>query len=299
MAEAISRENQAAGGETAVVHATQEQYHRFDLSQRIEHGVLILSFTILGITGIPQMYPDSLVGNWILTALGGIQTNRIIHRVAAAILIVLSIYHAGSVAYRLLVQRVQWTMLPTWKDVQDGVQSLGHNLGLIKNPPAMPRYDFAEKMEYWAVIWGTVIMILTGFMLWNPIATTNFLPGQFVPVAKAAHGGEALLAVLAIVTWHLYHVHVKSFNKSMFTGYLDAEAMEEEHALELAEIENGPPPVPTPPEVLRRRKAIFFPIATVITLLLLAGLFWFLTFEQTAITTVPRQAVETVVPAGN
>ncbi|MCZ7666212.1 MAG: hypothetical protein M5U34_02700 [Chloroflexi bacterium] len=60
----------------------------------------------------------------------------------------------------------------------------------------------AKKIEYWAVIWGTAVMILTGFTLWNPIAITQFLPGQFIPAAKTAHSAEALLAVLSIVVWH-------------------------------------------------------------------------------------------------
>ncbi len=297
MAEAVTSEAQAAASEPIHVKATQTKYLRFDRSQRVEHAVLIVSFTILGLTGIPQMYPDSWLGNMMITAMGGIESTRIIHRASAIILIVLSIYHAGSVAYRVLVRRVDFSMLPGWKDVQDGFQQLGYNVGVAKQPPAMPRYTFAEKMEYWAVIWGTVIMIITGFMLWNPIATTSFLPGQFVPVAKAAHGGEARLAILAIVTWHLYHVHIKSFNKSMFTGYLDHEAMEEEHPLELAQIENGPSGEDIPPEVTRRRLLFFVPVVSLITLVMLVGLDRFVTFEETAITTVPRQDIEVFVPA--
>ena len=87
-------------------------------------------------------------------------------------------------------------------------------------PPQEARYTFGEKVEYWSVVWGTVIMAVTGFMMWNPISTLRFLPGEAIPAAKAAHGGEAVLAVLAIIIWHFYHVHIKTFNKSMFTGKL-------------------------------------------------------------------------------
>ncbi len=82
-------------------------------------------------------------------------------------------------------------------------------------------------------------MIITGFMMWNPIATARFLPGDFIPAAKAAHGGEALLAVLAIIVWHMYGVHIKHFNKSMFTGKISEEEMLDEHPLELADIKAG------------------------------------------------------------
>ena len=137
---------------------------------------------------------------FMIDAMGGIEMVRIIHRTSAVLLIVGTIYHFVAVAYRLYVRRVAMTMLPGLQDVKDGLQALGHNVGLVKTAPRMGRYNFGEKVEYWAVIWGTVVMVLTGFMLWNPIATTSFLPGQFIPAAKAAHGGEALLAVLSIIT---------------------------------------------------------------------------------------------------
>jgi cytochrome b subunit of formate dehydrogenase len=271
-------------------------YIRFSLAQRIEHGFLLASFTILSVTGLPQMFAMTLWGSWMIWAMGGIEMVRIIHRASAVVLMLATIYHGGVVTYRVFVQRVRMTMLPGWDDVVHGLQALGYNLGLVKSRPAMGRYNFGEKVEYWAVIWGTVIMVITGFMLWNPIATTNFLPGEFIPAAKAAHGGEALLAVLSIVTWHMYHVHVRTFNKSMFTGRISRHEMEEEHALELAEIEAGITDPPVPVEVMQRRRRLFYPVAAVISITLLTGLYFFVTYEQTAITTIPRQA-ERVVPS--
>ena len=209
---------------------------------------------------------------------------------------VLTVYHFLAVAYRIWVKRSRLSMLPTPKDLKDGFQALGHNVGVASEAPRMGRYTFGEKIEYWAVIWGTLVMILTGFLLWNPIAATNFLPGQSIPAAKAAHGGEALLAVLSIVTWHLYHVHIKFFNRSMFTGELDAHEMEEEHALELEAIESGTDQRPVDPEQVRRRKMIFYPIAAVAGLLMLFGVYYFVSFEQTAIETVPRQSAPIASP---
>lgn len=273
-----------------------ERYLRFDKGQRIEHALLILSFTILAITGLPQKYPDTGWGQWTIWLLGGIESTRLIHHTAAIVLILGSIYHLASVGYRLLVRRVQMSMLPGWKDVVDAVQTLGYNLRLLKEPPQMGRYTFGEKVEYWAVVWGTVIMILTGFVLWNPIATSRMLPGAFIPAAKAAHGGEALLAVLSIITWHLYNVHVKQFNKSMFSGWLSRHEMEEEHPLELAAQETmGEIPVNT--DTIRRRQRIYLPVAILFSLALLVSVYFFVTFETTAITTVPRQTVEVFTPA--
>ncbi len=276
--------------------ARHESYVRFRLSDRIEHFILLTSFTILGVTGIPQMFANTGWGVTLINLMGGIEFIRIVHRVAAVVLMLETIYHGGVVTYKVFVQRVRLTMMPGWKDVTDAIQSLTYNLGFTKEPPRMGRYNFGEKAEYWAVIWGTLVMVATGFMLWNPIATTNFLPGVVVPAAKAAHGGEGLLAVLSIIVWHMYHVHVKSFNRSMFTGRISRHDMEEEHALELAEIEAGVADRPVDPVSVRRRRLIFLPVAAVISVTLLTGLYFFVTYEETAITTVPRQPVEILVP---
>jgi cytochrome b subunit of formate dehydrogenase/mono/diheme cytochrome c family protein len=266
-----------------------QTYLRFTAGQRIEHIVLILSFSLLALTGLPQKYPLAAISQGIVAMLGGIEMVRIIHRVSAVIFLVQSIYHLVMIGYKLYVQRLGATMIPTIQDGKDAIQSFGYNLGLFKSPPKLPRYNFTEKAEYWAMAWGLILMAVTGFMLWNPIATTNILPGEFIPAAKVAHGGEAVLAVLAIILWHFYHVHIRRFNKSMWTGHLDREEMEEEHGAELEQIEAGLLPVPPPPDVVRRRTMFFAPVAGVLSLLLLYGVYQFVTLEQTAITTLPPQ----------
>jgi mono/diheme cytochrome c family protein len=130
-------------------------------------------------------------------------------------------------------------------------------------------------------------MVVTGFMMWNPIATTRFLPGEFVPAAKAAHGGEALLAVLAVIVWHMYHVHLRTLNKSMFTGRITEKEMIEDHPLELADLKAGVAGRPVQPDVLARRRWIFVPVYSLLAAAMLVGIYFFVTLEQTAITTLP------------
>lgn len=273
-----------------------KSYARFTRAQRLEHAILLLTFTTLSITGLPQKYPDTVWGSWMIQAMGGIEFTRVIHHACAVLLIAASAYHLGVIVYRIWVRRVRLTMLPSWQDVIDAVQTLAYNVRFLKNPPRMGRFTFGEKVEYWAVIWGTAIMILTGFMLWNPIATTNIFPGQFIPAAKAAHGGEALLAVLSIITWHFYNVHLKHFNKSMFTGKITHHEMVEEHPRELAEIEAGEAALEPDPVRVKQRQRIFYPIAAILSVAVLVGLYIFVTYEETAITTVPRQEIEIFVP---
>lgn len=264
---------------------------RFSSVQRFEHMILLVTFTGLALTGLPQRYADQGWAQALIFVLGGIEGTRIIHRVLATILMAESIFHGGILSYKLYVLGQQASMIPGMRDLNDVVQWVLFNLGLRREHPHLPRYNFGEKAEYLAVVWGTVVMIITGFIMWNPIASAAIMPGQFIPAARAAHSAEALLAVLSILIWHMYNVHIRRFNKSMFTGRLSYEAMEEEHKEELEAIERGEIPEAPPKEIIIRRQLFFIPYAIMVTMILTAALVYFITFEETALTTLAERQV--------
>jgi cytochrome b subunit of formate dehydrogenase len=267
--------------------AKPRRYLRFPAAYRVEHWWLAASFTTLAVTGLVQKYAGAGIATAVVGLLGGVETVRVIHRVAAVALMLEVVYHLGAVAYRLFVRHARPAMLPGLDDVRAALQAFRHNLGLAKRRPQQGRYTFEEKFEYWSVVWGTLVMAVTGFMMWNPIAATRVLPGQVVPAAKAAHGGEALLAVLAILVWHMYHVVLRHLNRSMFDGHLTEDEMVEEHPLELADLKAGLATRPVDPARQKRRARVFFPVYGVIAAALLFGIYRFVTFEHTAIDTLP------------
>lgn len=264
-----------------------QTYLRFPIARRIEHWVMMLSFTLLGLTGLPQRFPDAGLSQAILGALGGIESLRNIHHTAAIVMMLGTAWHILVMGYSVFVMRDQMSMLPTLQDAKDALQALLYNIGIAKTYPQMGRYTFEEKMEYWAFVWGAFVMGATGFVMWNPITATQYLPGEFVPAAKAAHGNEAVLAVLAIIIWHMYGVHIKRFNKAMFNGKMTEEEMLHEHPLELADIKAGISDRRPDAATLRKRKMIYYPIAAVVTLGMLAGIFGFINAEETALETIP------------
>lgn len=267
--------------------AEQHRVLRFGWIERAEHWVTMLSFTVLAVTGLVQKYATAQISVALVALLGGPEIVRIIHRVAAFALMLEAVFHVGYVGYKVYVLRVPMTMLPGLSDVRAAWGVFLYNLGLRDERPQQGRYTFEEKFEYWALIWGTIIMGVTGFLMWNPITASRILPAEFIPAAKAAHGGEAVLAVLAILIWHVYHVHLRHFNRSMFTGYLEEEEMLEEHPLELAQLKAGAAHRPPDPQTLRRRKRTFFAVYSVVAAVMLAGVAWFVAGEETAIETVP------------
>ena len=268
----------------------QKEYLRFSAAQRLEHWAQMLSFTTLGLTGLPQKFAGEGWAETMIGWMGGIENVRTIHHIAAIVLSLACIYHVIALAYKVLVLRVRWTMFPRLDDLLDALDQIRYNLGLTKELPKFDRFSFGEKFEYWAFVWGAIVMSATGFMMWNPINTARFLPGDLIPAAKAAHGGEALLAVLAIVIWHFYNVHIKMFSKAMFTGKLNEHEMLHEHGLELERINAGKMDPRPAPELVKNRERWFIPVAAVLSVGLLVGLYFFTNYEHTAITTLPKRA---------
>lgn len=267
--------------------AEQARYPRFSVLYRIEHWVLTISFSLLAVTGLVQIYFATDLAQAIVGGLGGIEFVRLLHRIAAVVLMLETILHLGHVGYRVFVLRTPMSMLPGVQDLRNAIQAVAYNLGLRKERPQQGFYTLEEKLEYWAVVWGTIVMGITGFILWNPIATTRILPGVVVPAAVVAHGLEATLAVLAIIVWHVYHVHLRHFNKSIVTGYLTEEEMEDEHPAALARIKAGRTPRRSSPEVEARRRQVFVPAFAVAAVVMLAAVYFFVAYEETAIATLP------------
>jgi len=230
-AEAASRFVTKQGGKRYVI--------RFSRGQQIEHYILLISFTLLGITGVSQTFSNTFLGNFILMVLGGIDSTRQIHHFSAFIFGILSINHVLFFVFQYFVDRRNPKMLPTWSDLKHVTQMLKFNLGKSHIRPRFDRYTFEEKAEYWALIWGTVIMGLTGLLQWFPVLSTYYLPGWAIPVAREIHKWEAILAILAILTWHIYHTVLKKLNTSIFTGLMSIVDMQEEHPLELLYLERA------------------------------------------------------------
>ena len=258
-------------------------YVRFDIVQRVQHFLFLISFTLLGLTGLPQKYSTSPISVAFFDAIGGIEVARAIHHTSAIVMMIVSVFHVLELLYRVFVLRTPISMIPWISDAIHVYEDVLYYLGFRERKAYYGRYSYAEKMEYLALVWGTVVMGVTGFMMWNPISTIRFLPGEFVPASKAAHGGEAVLAVLAIIIWHFYHVHIKEFNKSMFIGTLTHEEMEHEHPAELAALESGKHAAPIPPDVLRKRQTLYVPVAIAILVAFSYGFYIFIGYETTAI----------------
>lgn len=213
-------------------------YERFNLNERIQHIVLFSTFLILMITGFSLMFPYSVWTVITIRLLGGFYLRGIIHRIAAVIFILLCLYHFLAIIFTKRGRYEAKELLPGIKDLNDLINMFRYFLGLKKDKPKFGRFSYIEKSEYWALVWGSVIMILTGILLWAMPQTIGNLTKLAFDIAKVIHGYEAILAGLALLVWHFYHVHLnpEDFpfkNTIWINGKISKEKMEKEHPLEL------------------------------------------------------------------
>ncbi|MEW6401401.1 MAG: hypothetical protein AB1649_06345 [Chloroflexota bacterium] len=231
------REARALADRMQVLPDGSRVFVRFMPRQRLQHQILIGSFTALGLTGLLQSFSRVVLISWIINSLlGGIETLRTIHHLAAIIFGLQAFFHAGEILYLWTVKRERGSMWPAWSDLTGLIGMIKFNLNRAKERPLFDRFSIEEKVEYWAMLWGTVIMGITGLFQWLPLFITSILPGITVPIARTIHAWEAILAVLSILIWHVYHTVIKENNQSIFTGVMTEEEMQELHTLEYRRI---------------------------------------------------------------
>jgi cytochrome b subunit of formate dehydrogenase len=202
------------------VVAAQVRMFRFE---RIQHGLLVLSFAVLVWSGFALKYPNQWWVTPLMAREFGWTVREIVHRVAGVVLIGVAVIHVVSLLASPSL-RVHWkSLLPTANDIREGVAAFAYNLALRRHKPAISHHSYIEKVEYWAVLWGVAVMALTGILLWAHTYILAWLPAIVLNVVGSIHFYEAVLATLAIVVWHFYRVifdpDVYPVDPSWLTGY--------------------------------------------------------------------------------
>ncbi len=229
-------------GETGPVKpeslSSQEAVRRFDVHQRVQHLVMMVTFVVLVATGMPLKFSGWATSQWWIGFWGGVENTRTVHRIAGWTMLADCLYHLVYIAYGTFVAKKPFPvqMVPTLKDFFDFFQEVRYYLGLAKERPQYGRFNWREKFDYFAIFWGMPVFGASALILMYPVFFTNFLPGWIVPAALVAHGDEAVLAAAWIVLVHLFFNHaapgIFPLNSSIFTGKVPRERYRKEHALE-------------------------------------------------------------------
>jgi cytochrome b subunit of formate dehydrogenase len=174
--------------------------------ERLQHGLLVVSFTVLVWTGFALKYPDAWWARPLVMWEANWPVRGTIHRIAAVIMMAVGVGHVISLGMSRRLRGHWLELIPRGTDAVEALQMLFYNLGLREKKPHVSAHSYVEKAEYWAVVWGVFIMGLTGLALWFHRYTLAWLPKEWLDVATSVHFYEAVLASLAIVIWHFYTV---------------------------------------------------------------------------------------------
>ena len=238
-----------------------EVFLRMNFAERLQHILLIISFLTLVLTGLPLLFYELKIFKSVFATARAFQLRGFLHRAAAVILIIDSVWHVGYTAFTVRGRRNFKELLPRWKDMRDAVQQFGYNLGLtrflyrrgigkkffVRRPfwlfekePEYGRYNFIEKFEYLSVVWGSLIMIVSGFFMWKVELSLRLFPLWVHDILVIVHGYEAMLAFLAIIIWHMYNVHLNPevfpMSKVWLNGKITGHELRTLHSLEYKQI---------------------------------------------------------------
>lgn len=216
-------------------------YLRMTVHERLQHAVLVISFVLLVLTGFMLRYPEA----WWVNAIQHLSARAfewrgIVHRIAGVVMLLGGIWHCSYLAFTEPGRKLLWDLLPRWRDLTDPYKVVCYNLGLSPDKPKFGRFCYIEKAEYWALVWGTLLMGATGAILWFDNTSMGLLTKLGFDIARTIHFYEAILATLAIIVWHFYFVifnpDVYPMNLSWLTGRMSEKEMLEEHPQELLRI---------------------------------------------------------------
>lgn len=223
-------------------HVGHALYLRMSLGERLQHGTLLVSFITLVVTGFALKFPEA----WWVAPLQRLSpamfsVRSAVHRIAGIVMVLAGVYHLYYLFFVPRGKQLLRDLLPSVQDLRDARTVMRYNLGLSTVKARLGRFSYIEKSEYWALVWGTVIMGATGVILWFDNTFIGLLTKLGWDVARTIHYYEAWLAALAIIVWHMYFVifnpDVYPMNVAWWKGTLAEREMREEHPLELERLQ--------------------------------------------------------------
>jgi cytochrome b subunit of formate dehydrogenase len=215
---------------------------RFTGNEIIQHLILFITFSTLAYTGLALRLPDWWIFSWMTHSEAGMAFRGLVHRIAAVIFILVCLYHIYYIIFNKRGKEQLRKIFPLPEDIILLFKNISYHLGLVREHPDFDRYDYAEKAEFWALIWGAVVMVVTGFPLWFEDFFLGFMPIWLLDVCKSIHFYEAVLASTAIIVWHFFfvflHPDIYPINFGMLTGRISEEELMEKHSKEFARLQS-------------------------------------------------------------
>ncbi|MEO0263343.1 MAG: cytochrome b/b6 domain-containing protein [candidate division WOR-3 bacterium] len=216
---------------------------RFSLNWRIQHFLLMVSVSLLIISGIALRFSDSWFGKFLIFLEGGFEARGALHRLSAFLLIFTALYHLIYIIFTKEGRKEFKSFLFEKDDFSNYFKTILYNFGKINEKPKIKRYGFKEKLQYWVFFLFVFLMIITGIVMWWHNYFLVLIPKWLFDLVYGIHGWGGTLILIFIVFWHIYEIHLTPsnfpINLSFWDGYVSEEWLKEEHFLEYEEMKKG------------------------------------------------------------
>lgn len=233
---------------------------RYSVHIVIQHLLILFTFLVLVVTGVPLLFAKLFWAHILITLLGGADTARILHRMAAFTMMFACGYHVVTIIFGTIRQMISGrfdykrTMIPRLKDLLDIIQDIRYFLGFAPYRPKMEKFMYKQKLHYYAIIWGNCVLMIAGLALLYPDTMARVFPETlakllpevvlkgisfpafFQEFARLMHADEAVMALIVVAFWHWSNVHFVPgrfpLQWAFLTGKITREHQIEEHFLE-------------------------------------------------------------------
>jgi len=227
---------------------------RFGLFHRFCHFLIIISFFGLVLTGLPLAFRTYDWARWLYELFGGYPTAGYIHRISALLTFFAGFLHCVYLFYNISIKKKKgflWgpnSLLIQPRDLFEILGDIKWFLGIGKRPK-FDRWIYWEKFEYLSLMWGTIVMAVTGLILWFPVQFSKIIPVSvakiidFPSISLIIHRYEAILAAVFIFTIHFIHTHLlpekMPVDESIFTGRISESEFKHERLGQFERLEGN------------------------------------------------------------
>jgi formate dehydrogenase subunit gamma len=204
----------------------QRMLKRYEDGDRMNHWFIALMFVLAGLSGLAFFHPAFF---FLVHLFGGGSWARILHPFLGVLMV------AG---FALLFFKL-------WRDnvVNDADREWKKHMGdmLRGNKASMPpvgKYNYGQKLVFWAMVVSLLLLLVTGVMFWRPWFAPYF-PIDVLRVAVLVHAAAAMLLVAATIM-HVYAaIWVKGTVRAMTRGTVTEGWARTNHALWHQEMTKG------------------------------------------------------------
>ncbi len=172
----------------------QDEVVRYEFPERAAHWVNALAYSYLLLTGLALFTPFLY---WLAAVLGGGATIRFWHPWVGLVYVmtILWMHSRWKADMAPIPADAEWR-----KNVKNYIENRDESV------PAQGKFNAGQKQFWWVMFWCTLVLLVTGIIMWFPEWFSNGRGRSFhwvLPLTVLIHSATALITIAAFII-HVY-----------------------------------------------------------------------------------------------